>query len=341
MPNFATKEIEMETKSFVLHDDSVNTYGFRMLTSGANLEEFRRNPVLLLMHSDYALPIGRWENIRVEGSRILADPVFDMDDPEAKKIAGKVDRGFLRAASIGAWPPEEVSDDPSLKLPGQTGFTVTKWTVREASIVTIGANHNALRLYSRDTGAAIDLTDKSAVLKMMDLPTTKSLYMVNLRQIFGLADTATDADVEAAVQALQQENVDLKEQNSTLQKENDDLKAEKAAAEKQKVDEQKAEAVSLVDAAVKDGRLNASGKEAFIALFDADFEKAKATLNAIPRVKSIKELMAEGNVTLADDFAKKSWSELDKESLLVKLKDEAPELYREKFRAEFGRDPKF
>ena len=119
LPNFATKEIEMETKSFVLHDDTVNTYGFRMLTSGANLEEFRRNPVLLLMHSDHLLPIGRWENIRVEGSRILADPVFDMEDPEAKKIAGKVDRGFLRAASIGAWPPEEVSDDPSLKLPGQ------------------------------------------------------------------------------------------------------------------------------------------------------------------------------------------------------------------------------
>ena len=44
--------------TFVLHDESVNTYGFRMLTSGANLEEFKKNPVMLLNHDDYSLPIG-------------------------------------------------------------------------------------------------------------------------------------------------------------------------------------------------------------------------------------------------------------------------------------------
>ena len=38
--------------TFVLHDESVNTYGFRMLTSGANLEEFKKNPVMLLNHDD-------------------------------------------------------------------------------------------------------------------------------------------------------------------------------------------------------------------------------------------------------------------------------------------------
>lgn len=40
--------------TFVLHDESVNTYGFRMLTSGANLEEFKKNPVMLLNHDDYS-----------------------------------------------------------------------------------------------------------------------------------------------------------------------------------------------------------------------------------------------------------------------------------------------
>ncbi len=52
-------------------------------------------------------------------------------------------------ASIGAWPPEETSDAYDLMAPGQTGPTVTRWTVREASIVTIGANHNALAFYDR------------------------------------------------------------------------------------------------------------------------------------------------------------------------------------------------
>ena len=67
----------MKRFTFVLHDETVNTYGIRMLTSGANLEEFRKNPVILLNHKDWELPIGRWENIRIEGTQILADALFD------------------------------------------------------------------------------------------------------------------------------------------------------------------------------------------------------------------------------------------------------------------------
>ena len=51
-----------------------------MLTSGADLSVFENNPVMLLNHDDWELPIGRWENIRIEGTLILADAVFDEDD---------------------------------------------------------------------------------------------------------------------------------------------------------------------------------------------------------------------------------------------------------------------
>lgn len=336
----------MKVKSFILHDETVNTYGFRMLTSGGNLEEFRKNPVLFFAHRDYELPIGRWENIRVEGSQILADPVFDMDDPEAAKIAGKVERGFIRAASIGTWAPEEVSDDPALKLPGQTGPTVTKWTVREASIVAIGANHNALRMYDRTTGKSLDLEDRSTVLRLMDI-SVKNTDMKNLRQILNLQDGASDADVEAAVQELQQENETLQQQNQTLEsekdaleQENNTLKSEAEAAKQKQLSDQKAEAQRLVDAAIRDGRLHANGKDAFIALFDADFEQAKATLNAIPRPKSVKAQLEQNGAGLKD-YTDKSWAELDRQGLLFKLKDEHPDLYREKFREEFGHDPKY
>lgn len=149
----------MNKKSFILHDESVNSKGFRMLTAGANLTEFKKNPVMLLMHDDYNMPIGRWENIRVEGTEILADPVFDEKDSRAIEVMGKVNRGFIRMASIGAWQPEEISDDPIYKLPGQLLPTVTKWTVREASIVTIGSNHNAIVFYDRGTGKYIKLGD--------------------------------------------------------------------------------------------------------------------------------------------------------------------------------------
>ena len=147
----------MSKKTFILHDETVNTYGFRMLTSGANLEEFRKNPVMLLNHNDWQMPIGRWENIRIEGSQILADAVFDEKDPRAVEVMKKVDSDFIRMASIGAWT-QETSDAYDLMLPGQTSATVTRWTVREASIVTIGANHNALALYDHE-GKLINMGD--------------------------------------------------------------------------------------------------------------------------------------------------------------------------------------
>ena len=325
--------------TFILHDDSVNTYRFRMLTSGANLDEFRRNPVMFLHHNDYDLPIGRWENIRVEGSQILADAVFDELDDQAMKVKGKVDRGFIRMASIGAWAPEEKTEDPAMMLPGQTGPTVTKWTVREASIVAIGANHNALRMYNRSTGELIDLSDTDAVLRLMDdLSIKNNDNMSTLKTILNLQDNASDADIETAVQNLQQENESLKQTNATLEDENKRLKDEANNAEAQRQQAQKAEAVQLVDAAVRDGRLDASGKDAFIALFDADFERAKATLNAIPKVKSVVSQIAEQQVELKD-FVSKSWNELDRAGLLPKLKDAAPEIYAQKFKAEFGVEP--
>lgn len=328
----------MKQPTFVLHDETVNTYGFRMLTSGANLEEFRKNPVILLNHKDWELPIGRWENIRIEGTQILADALFDEKDDVAVKIAGKVEGGFLRMASMGAWPPEEVSDAEELKLPGQTLPTVTRWTAREASIVTIGANHNALVLFDRQTGKPLDLTDTSTVIRLMDrLNHSKNDSNMDntLKEILKLQDSAQDAEVIGAVKQLI-------ENHDRLIRENQELKEAAARAETERREARHAEAVRLVDAAIADGRIHAAGKEAYLKLFDADFENTRATLDAIPRRQSVTGRIREGERQLAtelSDLAGKSWNELDKAGRLVELKDKAPELYREKFKAEFGTDP--
>lgn len=327
----------MTAFTFVLHDESVNTYGFRMLTSGANLEEFRKNPVLFLNHKDWELPIGRWENIRIEGTRILADAVFDENDEEAIKVMKKVETDFVRMASVGAWPPEEVSDAPELKLPGQTMPTVTRWTVREASVVTIGANHNALVMYDRQTGKQIDLTDATSVVRLMDINIHSNTENMNenLKGVLKLQDSATEADIVGAVKTLIANNDRLSEENRVL-------KEEKAEQERIRMEAQRAEGVALVDAAVKDGRIDAAGRNAYLALFDKDFESAKAVLAAIPHRKSVVSQIdaAKGQQqTELADLASKTWDELDRAGRLVELKDKAPELYREKFKARFGTEP--
>lgn len=323
-------------KSFVLHDETVNTYGFRMLTSGADLSEFRRNPVMLLNHNDYSLPIGRWENIRIEGTQILADPVFDTEDHTGKEIARKVEKGFLRMASMGAWPPEAVSDEPMYMLNGQTKPTVTRWKAREASIVTIGSNHNALALYDHE-GNLIDLSDNDSFIKLFDHTTINSHVIMNeVIKLLNLSDTATQADQANAVRTLIADRDRLKVENVTLSDRIDTInKAEK--------DMKKTQAIALIDAAVKDGRIDAKGKEAYIKLFDIDFENANATLGAIPMRNSVAKQLENGavenGIELAD-FTAKSWEDLDKAGKLVTLKDKYPDLYEQKFETRYGCKPK-
>lgn len=327
----------MKHFTFILHDETVNTYGFRMLTAGANLDEFRKNPVMFINHADYELPIGRWENIRIEGAQILADAVFDENDERAVRVMKKVEDDFIRAASIGTWPPEELSNAPELKLDGQTMPTVTKWTVREASIVTIGANHNALAMYDRTTGQRLDLNDAHTIVRLMDCRHATNHINDNdmiktIKGILGLQDSATDAEATAAVEALQAENVRLADANAALE-------AEAAAREQARKDAQKTEAVALVDAAVKDGRIDAGGRDAYLELFDKDFENAKKVLAAIPQRGSIASRIEQTRTdtqALPADLKDKSWDELDRAGRLVELRDKDPELFREKFKARFG-----
>ena len=113
--------------------------------------------MVLYNHNDWETPIGAVRTCVWRTAGFVVDVVFDEEDEKGRTIAGKVERDFLRMASIGTWPPEEISDDPALKLPGQTGPTATRWTMREVSVCPIGSNHNALAMYDRATNKRIDL----------------------------------------------------------------------------------------------------------------------------------------------------------------------------------------
>jgi phage head maturation protease len=331
---FAEKLFEMtKTKSFILSDESINSYGFRVLTSGADLEQFCKNPVMFYNHNEWGTPIGRWENIRVTDGKILADPVFDTEDEDAAKIAGKVERGFLRAASIGLRIIER-SEDARLMLPGQTRPTVTRWKMRECSIVNIGANDGALvRLYDENDRL---LTDDE-VVKLFDASTTLSSHKqnpINLdrkmkKETFTLLDLAENADDNQLHDAIKR----LVESNKQL---TDKLQGLETAATQAK----KAEAVQLTDAAIREGRLNAPAREQTLKLFDNNFDATKTMLEAIPERKSLKDAVGEADKTELEKLSAKSWDELDKSGGLQTLKDKYPDTFKEKYREKFGAEAK-
>lgn len=332
-----------KTYTFCVHDESVNTYGFRMLTSGANLEEFKKNPVVLYNHNDWEAPIGRGENIRVEDGKILVDVLFDEEDEKGRMIAGKVERGFLRMASMGAWPPEEVSDDPALKLPGQTGPTATKWTMREMSVCPIGSNHNALAMYDRATNKRIDLSDSQALIKLID----KSISinhktpsnMSYLTQMLKLSDSASDQAIQEAVQGLITLRDNQHAEIATLKTEKQGLQNRVTAYENAEKETNKQKAITLVDAAVKDGRIDAKGKDSWLEDFADNFAKAEVRLSSISVRQPVSPQVqtggaATGNVQLRD----MSFKEILEKDMLKELKKDK-DLYREKFHSAYGKYP--
>lgn len=329
-------------KTFILTDESLNTYGFWLPLSGAQLDQFRRNPIMLWMHNrawrgtkEEILPIGRWDNIRVEKGKLLADAVFDENDEFAAAIADKVENNILRMASCGIKVIESSSDPKHLK-PGQTCETPTKWALREASIVDIGANDNALSLvFYDDQDEVINLSDNQAAMPLKTLD-TNLLTQTNMKKLFKLMELAEDAGEDKAIEKFQAlvaraENAEAAQQKA--EKKLSDLQAAELAG-------RQGEAKDLLDAAVKDGRVNADSRKNWEKLFEADHNSAKLSLASIPVRKSVKgQLGDEGEDKERESLSKMSWDELDKNGKLRNLKDNYSDLYSEKFEAKFGKKP--
>lgn len=328
------------THRFVLLDESVVTYGFRVLVAGVDISQFQRNPVFLSYHFDDKLPIGRCVKVWKEDKQILIDVEFDEadTDTEVQRIIGKVKRGFIKMVSAGL-ADLIFNEDPKLMLEGQTLPTIIKCRLREASIVGIGANHNALKLYDNE-GIEIDITDE---VKLSDFikPYKKNENMnEELLKLLNLSDKADDKAVILAIVALKDRNKTLTEANTALKTKVDSLELADKEAKKTK-------AVTLVDAAIKEGRINADAegktRQSWLDLFDNNFDNASNMLSGLPARQSVKEKIDQagaGSKTELADLLAKSWDELDKSGKLVTLKDQYPDAYKDKYKSEFGVEPK-
>jgi HK97 family phage prohead protease len=149
------------SKKFICSDNGINSYGFRVLSSGIDLTGFKKNPVGLFNHCNndddpnYNGPICIWPDLALEGDNLVGTPVFDLKDPKAAEIARKVDEGFLNACSIG-FQILAISEDPADMLAGQTYPTITKCQLMEISIVDIPSNMNAVCCYD-ESGKRLEL----------------------------------------------------------------------------------------------------------------------------------------------------------------------------------------
>ena len=148
----ATAEVDPatpRTMRFVASDESVDRYGDVIVAKGWQLDQFRKNPVLLWSH-DSTDPIGTVPEVEVKGKRLIATARFHPEgvNKQADKIAKLVELRLLRAVSVGftvggAEDVELIRDEQNDRV---TGYRYLRPELLELSVVTVPANPNALAL---------------------------------------------------------------------------------------------------------------------------------------------------------------------------------------------------
>lgn len=310
-------------KEFCLTDNSVNVYKYRLLTEGLDLAQYKKNPIGFMMHDREGGVLVKWGDFRIEGDKLYGKPVVNLSHPKGEDIASQVENGFINAASCGKIICLAASDDPKLKLEGQTGPTVTKWFPREISFVDIPGNHNALaNLY--------DINDNELNLADFVKPKKENMSKVLLTAVMlaamNLSDNATETDANAAFQDL----VDNAKKVPGLEKDLAD-KAQALTAKEQEIAALKKAGVAkevqdLLDKGKADKKLTT---ELATELADSFAE------NPTGLAKVIEKLPAQTLVTdqLGDDaknaskYEGKKWDDLYAANELEVVRTKFPDLY--------------
>lgn len=198
-----SKKINIE---FCLTDDSVNVYGYRLITAGLELDRFNP-PIGFLMHNREQGVAVRWDDFRIADGKLFAKPIVNL--VRFPDLADQIENGFYNAASVGHIVALEVSDDNQKKLEGQTGPTVLRWFPRECSIVDIPGNYSSIaKLYDEQDNVLHDLTAQADNSQFMEMTLTpEQITLLNLAdnatpEAFGTALANLKARADRADQAL-------------------------------------------------------------------------------------------------------------------------------------------
>jgi HK97 family phage prohead protease len=110
--------------------------------AGAQIENYRKNPVVLWNHDTDHPPVGRGEDLQVNGDNIAARVRFAPMgiSVKADEIRGLVKAGFINAVSVGIDPIEAEPLDPKKPRGGQR---VSQWELMEFSFCNVPVDTGA------------------------------------------------------------------------------------------------------------------------------------------------------------------------------------------------------
>ena len=313
-----------------ISNESVNSYGFRVLTSGMEVAQYQRNPVLLYMH-ERGQVIGYMKDVQVKDGEVTGEPVFDEATELSKRCKKQFEFGSLKMVSAGL-EIYETSDDQAQLAKDQKRPTVTRCRLYEVSLVDIGSNDDAIVLKMGSQTANLAQGDEcpiplitnhsSLITNELSNPNNES-GMITLKDValmVGLQETATEAEVRDRMKLMLDEHNRL------------------ADTEKRLNELSKARVVALVDRGIKERRIEASRREEMVTLFGklgAD-EAEKLLAGMAQQVKPTDLIQPGASATLG--ATPEGWKSLHDvpADQLMKLKAERPEEYKRLYKAEYG-----
>lgn len=289
-----------------------------MLTAGMDVEQYRRNPVLLYMH-ERGNVIGYVDDIRVEDGEVTGVLVFDEATELSRRCKKQFEFGSLKMVSAGL-DIVEMSEDAAHLVTGQTSPTITKSKLFEVSVVDIGANDDAIVL--KKDGKRITLGRDGAcplpALSNNNKKTSDEMEQKTIALQLGLPETATEAEINAKLTELKE----AENERVQLQKEKDALEL--------------ANITSLVEHAVAEKRLGAEKRQQFIDLGKkVGAEDLKVVLlTMLPQVK-LSALVGKHDGPHGTQSAYAKLSEVPADKLL-ELRAQQPDEYKRLYKAEYG-----
>lgn len=176
----------------ILIDSSVNRYGYRIAPSGVHLSNYAKNPVLLVDHLRGAQNVIGSCRAYLENGILYGELEFDPNDAFALQIESKFDNGYLNAVSVWIEPTKV------LEAIGGELMKVLESELLEVSIVDIPGNANSVKLQYK---GAIGQNAINYKLNLNYMNYTEIAFRL------GLAATATEQEILAAIGALQDSRI--------------------------------------------------------------------------------------------------------------------------------------
>lgn len=312
-------------KKALISNDNINSYGFRILTSGIDIEQYKRNPILLFMHrrpggKEDALPLGVVEDLEIVDNALYGVPVIQPVDDFSRNIATQWDNGTLKMVS-GNFNVIEWSEDMSVLKEGQTRPTLIKCKLTEVSIVDIGGNDDALALSYEGKNVHLGWGTNDCDIPFIKL--NSEAKMNELQQValaLGLKADAKIAEILKAITAAQSSKVELSAATKELESIRLDI------------------ITGMVDDAIKEKRIKSDQKDHFVNLGKATgAESLKITLAAITAVREVRPTDVIGTGVQLGQSDYKKLSDVPSEEM-SELKEKDPATYRKLYKAEYGFD---